>query len=174
MIAPDLPGYGQTTPQAATDEPSVDYAAGLIEALVGDAGTYARTQAVFHGYITSVETGNSAAIGTMVDFWFGDGTFDRMPEAMTAGLRQAAPANARDVRATFRETYAAGAFRRLPMPVVTVVGDRSPDITRRIATAIATHAPRGSVTLLAKANHAMTTTHADAVADIIASCVTGR
>jgi len=97
-----------------------------------------------------------------------------MPEAMTAGLRQAAPANARDVRATFRETYDAGAFRSLPMPVVTVVGDRSPDVTRRIASAIATHAPRGSLIPLAKANHGMTTTHADAVAEIIASCAIGR
>jgi pimeloyl-ACP methyl ester carboxylesterase len=38
VIAPDLPGYGATTPQALDDEPRVEYAAELIEALVGDVG----------------------------------------------------------------------------------------------------------------------------------------
>jgi pimeloyl-ACP methyl ester carboxylesterase len=215
VIAPDLPGYGATTPQAATDEPSVGWAAELIEALagevgvpavlaghsyggvvalavalrgrvragalvlfepvavpvlsmVGDAATLARTESLFRGYIASVERGNPQAIRTMVDFWFGDGAFDRLPAPVTAGLVQAAPANARDVRATFSETYTAAALARLPMPVVTVVGDRSPDITHRIARAVASHAPRGVVVSLPEGTHAMTATHPDAVADLIA------
>ena len=66
------------------------------------------------------------------------------------------------------------AFRALPMPIVTVVGDRSPDITHRIAGAIAAHAPRASVMTLAKANHALTTTHVEAVAEVIAGIAAGR
>jgi pimeloyl-ACP methyl ester carboxylesterase len=60
------------------------------------------------------------------------------------------------------------------MPVVTVVGERSPDVTQRIARAIAAHAPRGSVMPLAKASHGMITAHAEAVADIIATAASAR
>jgi hypothetical protein len=121
--------------------------------MAGDAETFAKTETVFRDYIASVEGGNPEAIRTMVDFWFGHGAFDRMPAPMSAGLLQAAPANARDVRATFRETYSSEALGQLSMPVVTVVGERSPDLTQRIARAIAAHAPRGSVMPLAKASH---------------------
>jgi pimeloyl-ACP methyl ester carboxylesterase len=51
--------------------------------------------------------------------------------------------------------------------LVTVVGDRSPDITHRIARLIAERVPYGSVKSVAAANHALTTTHADAVAEAI-------
>ena len=110
----------------------------------------------------------------MVSFWFGAGTFERMPEPVTSYLLQSTAANVEDVRATFRETYSADAFRALPMPVVTVVGDRSPDITHRIAPAIAAHAPRGSVMTLAKASRALTTTHLEAVAQAVAGIAAAR
>jgi pimeloyl-ACP methyl ester carboxylesterase len=219
VIAPDLPGYGSTTP--APGASSVGYGAGTIEALIADAGdpvvlaahsyggvvalavalrgrvrvgalvlfepvavpmlaltgdydtlTHART--VFTSYIASVEAGHTAAIRTMVDFWFGTGVFERMPAGLTAGLIQAAPANVRDVAATFRETYTADALARLTMPVITVVGDRSPDVTHRIAKAIARHVPHGSIAPLTGATHAMTTTHVDAVAELIANAARTR
>jgi pimeloyl-ACP methyl ester carboxylesterase len=214
VIAPDLPGYRATTPEAA-DRSSVGYAAELIEALAGEVGTpavlaghsfggvvalavalrgrvrvgslalfepvavpvlatvgdadaFAKTRSTFADYIASVESGNPGAIRTMVDFWFGDGAFDRLPPAVTTGLMEGAPANARDVRATFQETYSAEGLRRLPMPIVTVVGDRSPDVTHRIAHALAA-CSGGFVTPLAGADHAMTTTHVEEVAAIIAN-----
>src|SRR5262249_24040758 len=145
VIAPDLPGYGATTPQASEDEPSVAYAALLIEALVRHVGTpavlagysfggvvalavalranvsigalvlfepvalnilltasdssnavtdgaltmssrYDAARAIFEDYIQSFEQGDERAARKMVDFWFGDGTFARMPETMTGYL----------------------------------------------------------------------------------------
>ena len=47
------------------------------------------------------------------------------------------------------------------MPLVTVVGGRSPDITGKIARAIVGHAPRASLVTLDTATHALTTTHAE-------------
>ncbi len=214
VIAPDLPGYGETTSQSAPGGPTVGYAAELIEALIlevgapavvaghsyggvvalavalrgrvsvgalalfepvavpilamaGETETFTAAKAIFDSYIAGFDGGNERAVQTMVDFWFGAGTFERMPEPVTAYLLQSTAANVGDVRATFRETYSADAFRALPMPVVTVVGDRSPDVTHRIARAIAAHAPRASVMTLAKANHALTTTHVEAVAQAI-------
>jgi pimeloyl-ACP methyl ester carboxylesterase len=58
------------------------------------------------------------------------------------------------------------------MPVLTVVGGRSPEVTHRIARQLAAHVPRGSVRTLAAADHALTTTHAEAVAEAIAELAT--
>jgi hypothetical protein len=59
------------------------------------------------------------------------------------------------------------------MPVVTVVGDRSPEITHDIARVIAAYSPSGSLATLANADHALTATHAQAVAQIIADASNG-
>jgi len=210
VVAPDLPGYGETTPQAPGQPLDVAYACELLEALVrhvgepavlaahsyggvvalrlalrarvrigalalfepvavnllamdGDAAAHAAVRSVFDGYVARVESGEDRAVRTMVDFWFGEGAFAGMPDPLAAYLTREAATNVRDVRATFGEAYSAGAFRDLPMPVVTVVGDRSPPITHRIGRLIAEHVPRGSFRTLAGANHAMTTTHADAM-----------
>jgi spore coat polysaccharide biosynthesis protein SpsF (cytidylyltransferase family) len=53
------------------------------------------------------------------------------------------------------------------MPVRVVFGGRSPDVTRRIAEAIAAHVSHGSVVRLDTANHALITTHVAEVAELI-------
>jgi pimeloyl-ACP methyl ester carboxylesterase len=136
--------------------------------LSGDDAAYASTRAVFEGYIAGVEGGDPHQVRTMVDFWFGPGAFDRMAEPLRAYMVAQAATNVRDVRSTFRERYAVAAFQRLPMPVTTIVGGRSPEITRAIARAITTHAPKGSLVTLDGATHAMITTHAEPVAQALA------
>ena len=61
------------------------------------------------------------------------------------------------------------ALRRLPMPVQVVCGTRSPEAMIRICRGIASHAPQGSLVTLEKATHALTATHVEAVADLIAA-----
>jgi hypothetical protein len=46
-------------------------------------------------------------------------------------------------------------------------------MTRKIVEAIASHAPRGIIKTLENANHAMTTTHAEAVAALITELADG-
>src|SRR5262249_8015241 len=75
-------------------------------------------RAIFDGYIESFERGDERAARKMVDFWFGDGAFARMPEPMTAYLIRETRSNTRDVRATLRERYVPEDFTRLSMPVV--------------------------------------------------------
>ena len=216
VVALDLPGYGETTPQPPGQEPSVGYASELVEALIrrvgppavlaghsyggvvalavalrgnvsmgalvlfepvaltvlamaGESEAYATAKAVFDDYISRFEGGDDRAVQRMVDFWFGEGTFGKMPEPLTGYLIKETASNIRDVRATFRENYSVDALRSLQMPVVTVAGDRSPEITHRIAHLIAELVPNGSFRSLATANHALTTTHVDAVAEAIAS-----
>lgn len=136
--------------------------------MAGDREAYESTKAVFDAYIAGVEGGEPHTVRTMVDFWFGSGAFDRMPEPLKAYMVREAAVNVRDVRAAFREDYSPAACRRLGIPVTTLVGGRSPAVTHKIARAIAAHAPKGSVLTLDTATHAMTTTHAEAVAHALA------
>ena len=138
-----------------------------ILATVGESEAYATAKAVFDDYIARFERGEDRAVQKMIDFWFGDGAFAKMPEPLTGFLIKETAANIKDVRAAFRVNYTVDAFRRLRMPVVAVIGDRSPEITQRIVSLIAELAPHGSVRKIAAANHALTTTHADAVAEVI-------
>ena len=215
IIAPDLPGYGATTPQASQAAPDTTHAVELIEALVssvgpcavlvghsyggvvalaaalrqrmplgalvlfepvalgallvaGEVATYESAKAVFDDYLSRFDGGEKEAIRTMIDFWHRPGMFDRMPDPVKAYLLKETAKNTQDVRAAFREKYSLDAFRKLALPVLAVCGTRSPAVTQQIAKAIATHTPMGSFLSLENADHSLTTTHVDAVAEIIA------
>jgi pimeloyl-ACP methyl ester carboxylesterase/ribosomal protein S18 acetylase RimI-like enzyme len=156
---------GEVSPDAlALIEP---VAVPMLDAL-GAAKTYARTQAMFDDYASRVEAGDSAAVRTMVEFWFGHGSFEQMPAPARSFLVDQAPGNARDVRATLSDRYSFDALRRLAMPTLVVLGDQSPAVMAMICEGIASGVAHGSLVRLQRANHALITTHADAVADLIA------
>ena len=144
-----------------------------VLAAVGETEAFATAQALFEGYCAAFERGDPGAVRIMVDYWFGPGALDQMPRPMREFLVAHTGHNVRDVRATLRDPYSAAALRGLAMPVLCAVGSRSPAMTGRIVQAIASHAPRGIIKTLEKANHAMTTTHADAVATLIADLADG-
>jgi pimeloyl-ACP methyl ester carboxylesterase len=103
----------------------------------------------------------------MVDYWFGPGTFARLPDPLRDFMVKGAVTNIRDIRATLAQRYAPADLRALTMPVTTVFGGKSPDVTRRIAEAIAAHVRHGAAVGLDAANHALITTHPVEVAALI-------
>ena len=215
IIAPDLPGYGKTTPQDPSASPDLSYTLALIEAFISVIGTplllaghsyggvvalnsslqnpkiakgvalfepvaipilaaigeneaYAWTKAVFDEYISSFEGGDNHAVRKMIDFWFGLGTFEKMPAPLKEYLLSNTALNIRDVRATFRAPFSIESLRNLNLPFLVVYGKKSPEVTIKIASAIATHIQRGSLVGLENATHALTTTHVDEVTTLIA------
>ena len=161
---------GRVTPRAlALFEP----VAVPVLAAVGDAEAFAAAQALFEGYCTAFEGGDPEAARIMVDYWFGAGALDQMPAPIREYLIAHTGHNVGDVRATFRDPYSVAALRGLSMPVLCVHGSRSVAMMVKIVEAIASHAPRGIIRKLEKANHAMTTTHPDAVAALIAELADG-
>jgi pimeloyl-ACP methyl ester carboxylesterase len=125
------------------------------------------------GYCAAVDGGDPGAVRIMVDYWFGAGALDQMPGPMREFLIAHTGHNVRDVRATFRDPYSVPSLGGLMMPVLCVLGARSPAMMGKIVEAIASNAPRGIIKRLEKANHAMITTHADAVAALIAELADG-
>jgi pimeloyl-ACP methyl ester carboxylesterase len=144
-----------------------------VLAAVGDAEAFASARALFDGYCAAFEGGDPGAARIMVDYWFGAGALDQMPPPIREYLIAHTGHNVRDVRATFRDPYSVAALRGLSLPVLCVHGTRSVAMMVKIVEAIASHAPRGIIRKLEKANHAMTTTHPDAVAALIAELADG-
>jgi pimeloyl-ACP methyl ester carboxylesterase len=138
-------------------------------AAVGDREGFASAQALFDDYRGAFEAGDRLAVRKMIDYWFGAGTFDEMPEASREYLVSYTANNIDDVNATFRDAYSLEALRRLAVPTVVVYGARSPDTMVKIVHAIAKHVPGAQLERVEGANHALTTTHADLVAQMIAT-----
>ena len=139
-----------------------------ILAALGDTKTFADSKAVFDDYGARADAGEPDAVRTMVEYWFGPGAFDQMPGPMRSYLVENTARNVRDVRATFREPDSLEGLRRLSMPGLVVHGERSPEMMRKICEAISSTVATASLVRLDKANHALTTTHVDAVASLIA------
>jgi pimeloyl-ACP methyl ester carboxylesterase len=144
-----------------------------VLAAVGEREAFAAARTLFEGYCAAFERGDPGAVQIMVDYWFGAGALDQMPAPMREFLVAHTGDNVRDVRATFRDPYSLPSLRGLMMPVLCVLGARSPAMMGKIVEAIASHVPRGIIRKIEKANHAMTTTHAEAVATLIAELADG-
>lgn len=144
-----------------------------VLAAVGETEAFAAARALFEGYCAAFERGDREAARIMVDYWFGAGALDQMPAPIREFLIAHTGHNVRDVRATFRDPYSLPALRGLTMPVLCVHGSRSSAMMVKIVEAIASHVPRGIIKKIEKANHAMTTTHAEAVATLIAELADG-
>ncbi|MDH3233170.1 MAG: alpha/beta hydrolase [Alphaproteobacteria bacterium] len=120
------------------------------------------------GYVAAHEAGEPEAVGRMIDFWFGPGAFGAMPEPVKTYLIDRTPVNVRDVRAAFAETYTYDDLARLAFPVQIACGDKSPAVTLDITEALIAGLPQGTLAMIEGGDHAMLTTHPEAVADMIA------
>lgn len=171
VVALSMALRGKVAPRAvALFEP---VAVPVLDA-VGDVVTFAGARAVLDEYVARFERGDPEAVRAMVDYWFGADAFAQMPSPMQEYLRAHTAHNVRDVRATFREGVTRESLGGLSVPVLVVCGGRSPEVMRRICAAVASHAGRGHLAMLDEANHAMTTTHVDPVAGLLADLADGR
>ncbi len=135
---------------------------------VGD-DAYAAAKATFDDYIASHEAGDDRAVAKMVDVWFGPGAFERMPAPAQQYLVRETGRNVLDVRATLLEDYPLEAIRGFDVPLLAVYGSASPVLSAKIAGALATRCRRGSLAIVEGGTHALTATHADEVARLIAA-----
>jgi pimeloyl-ACP methyl ester carboxylesterase len=118
-------------------------------------------------YLKAYDAGEAEAVGRMIDFWFGRGAFDVMPEQVRRYLVARTPVNVRDVRASFAETYTYDDLARLDLPVLIACGGRSPQVTVDIAEAVLAGLPRGRLATVEGGDHAMLTSDPEAVARLL-------
>jgi pimeloyl-ACP methyl ester carboxylesterase len=135
--------------------------------LVDDA-TRGPVQAHFDDYVRRVDGGEAGAVRYMIDYWFGEGAYARMPEQVRGYLDANAPRNVLDVRSSFGDTMTREQFASLLMPVLMVYGDRSPEVVPAMGRALLKLVPRARLEVIAGGNHGMLDAHPQAVAGLIA------
>lgn len=119
--------------------------------------------------VNAVQAGDKlAAARIFIDFWMESGAFDRMPERN----REAIAAAGQDVdewrKALFGEPTPREAFAKLEMPVLLLVGKRSPLSSRSVAQLLARTLPRVEVVELEDCGHMAPVTHPERVNGAIA------
>jgi pimeloyl-ACP methyl ester carboxylesterase len=137
--------------------------------LVGDRTSLDPAAAYFEDYAKRALAGEAGVVRLMIDFWFGDGAWGRMPEQVRGFLGIAAAQNAWDVRSTFNDTLAAADLAAFDRPVEVIYGDRSPEVVHAIGRALLELLPQARMSALEGANHGMLDTHSEAVARRIAT-----
>jgi pimeloyl-ACP methyl ester carboxylesterase len=137
--------------------------------LTGDRAALEPAAAYFEDYARRALAGEPGAVRLMIDYWFGAGTWARMPEKIRGPLDNAAAHNAIDVRGTFLDTNTASALAAFRQPVTIIAGETSPDVVRSIARALLKLLAKARMEGLTGANDAMLDTHPEVVAGLIAA-----
>jgi pimeloyl-ACP methyl ester carboxylesterase len=135
--------------------------------LAGNEASHGVLRSGIGGYLDAHEAGEPEAVSRMIDFWFGAGAFHAMPEPVRTYLIDRTPVNVRDVRASFAETYTYDDLARLDLPVLIACGSRSPSVTVDLAEAVLAGLPQGRRATVEGGDHAMLTSHPEAVAHMI-------
>lgn len=136
-------------------------------ALTGSTAALEPAARFFDAYIARVEAGEETAVSMMIDYWFGEGAFQTLPDPVREFLQDAAPKNAVDVRASFSEVLTREAFTAFRAPTAIVHGGASPDITRSIATALSALLHESEVKELPGGTHGMLDANPAEVADLV-------
>ena len=123
----------------------------------------------FEDYAGRALAGEEGVVVRMIDYWFGEGAFLRMPDPVRDYLNANAARNALDVRSNFRDTTTADQLAAFAPPVLIAHGDRSPDLVRDIGWAMLKLLPNARMQAITGANHAMLDTHSEPVAKLIAA-----
>jgi len=108
-----------------------------------------------------------AAARCFIDFWIEDGAFDRMPERVQAASAE----SVRDIQdwkqALFDEPTPAAALAELDVPVLLMVGSKSPLSSRAVAHRLAQVLPQVETVELAGLGHMGPVTHPERVNEVI-------
>jgi pimeloyl-ACP methyl ester carboxylesterase len=107
-----------------------------------------------------------------IDFWMGEGSFDGMPDKNKAPIADAVADVQSWKDALFDEPTPLEAFARLEIPVLLLVGKRSPLSSRSVARVLARTLPRVKVVELQDCGHMAPLTHPGPVNELIADFVT--
>ena len=104
-----------------------------------------------------------------IDFWMGAGSFDRMPERNRAAIAEATKVIQGWRDALFEEPTPVSAFASLDVPVLLVVGSKSPLSSRAVANALERVLPNVERVELEGLGHMAPVTHPAKVNPVIAA-----
>jgi pimeloyl-ACP methyl ester carboxylesterase len=124
-------------------------------------------------YFAAFEGGEAEAIGTMIDFYGGAGTFASWPMRVRAYAMETTPTNILDWASARDFPLPAGSLAALQIPTLVLLGSASHPAVRRANVLLGERIKGATLEAIAGAAHFMITTHSDEVARLIAMHVDG-
>ncbi len=119
--------------------------------------------------VKALQAGDAAgAARCFIDFWMAPGSFDRMPERVQAATAESVRHIQAWKNALFDEPTPLAKFAELDVPVLLLVGSKSPLSSRAVAQKLAAVLPRAELTKVEGLGHMGPVTHPDAVNPLIA------
>lgn len=122
-------------------------------------------------YFADFHAGNTEAIGAMIDFYGGAGTFASWPPRVRAYAVETTPVNILDWASAYGFALSAAALAAVDLPVLVVRGGASHVAMQRLNGLISESMGRASLATLDGAAHFMIATHANQVGGLIADHV---
>lgn len=129
-------------------------------------------RAMTDAYIADYNSGNAEAIGSMIDFYGGKGTFASLPAAVRAYAASTTATNLRDWTSAYASKPDRAQLAQLRVPTLVAVGTESHPAVVEANALIAKCLPAARFTAIEGASHFMIATHADAVAELVTRHVT--
>jgi len=128
---------------------------------------YGRFRAMTEAYLSDFGSGNREAIGAMIDFYGGPGTFASWPRQIRSHVANATATNILDWQSAYGAGYDPDALAELKLPVLVVVGGESHPAVREANSLIADAIPGAAFATIEGASHFMLATHPKEVASLI-------
>jgi pimeloyl-ACP methyl ester carboxylesterase len=119
-------------------------------------------------YFAAFRDGNAAAVGMMIDFYGGAGTFAAWPDRVRAYAVETTPVNLLDWESVFGFRVAPADLNALDLPILVMRGENSHPAVQRANELVSTAVGHGSLVTVAGAAHFLIATHARDVAWTIA------
>lgn len=135
---------------------------------MGEHGHYLAFRNMTDAYFNAFKAGETAAINRMIDFYGGEGTFASWPQRVRDYAVKTTPVNLLDWASAYGFGLTPGVLATVTIPTLVMWGDASHPAAKRANELIGQCIPNASVASMAGAAHFMVSTHASAVAGIIA------
>ncbi len=138
---------------------------------VGEQEHYRAFRRMTDAYFSAFRGGNSAAIATMIDFYGGAGTFAGWPQRVRDYAIETTPVNILDWASAYGFPLTRTTLSAVKVPTLVLWGRASHPAARRANELLGQCLAKASVATIAGAAHFMISTHAEAVAGIVAQHV---
>ena len=122
-------------------------------------------------YIADFHSGNPEAVGTMIDFYGGAGTFASWPPRIREYAIQTTAVNILDWASAYGFPLSAASLATIDIPVLVIRGGASPQAVQRANELLSEWISGAALTTVDRAAHFLIATHADEVARVIAKHV---
>jgi lipase len=136
----------------------------------GETGPYNRLCEVRDAFVVRSARGHAEiAMRQFIEFWAGDGGWDKLSPSIRADMLTMADKIVLDWHAVFATDPGREHLATLGPRTALLRGDQSPEAMRRLVDALHGLMPGSSCTFIANANHLLPLTHASAVTGVILS-----